>query len=917
MPLRKKTFRPSIWARVFLLESWKVTFGHSIDGNLSIRASTDHTVQALDIIDIKISKGILWSVLEIRWTNSIERLSGLSASGAEELREALLRYAHDHFATLINAGEGHLAGVDAAIRLVTDPKRQYLAHADIAQAIAGVPGEAARVLAHPMFDVNRMPSSLRAKLPPSLAFITDHELRQRYNDDFLKHELERFSPFFDDLGGISLSDEQREACIRLEDSNLLIASAGSGKSATMVGKVAYVLQKGIYAQSDILVLAFNKKAADELKERIARQLGVEQQELECRVTTFHALGRSIIKEVDGKPPQLANWIESANGEARFIDRIIKELVATDVHFRSAWLDLLTLYPKADIPLAAFDSIEEYRQYIADNNGKRPEAIGTMAGIHVRSLQERSIVNWLWRHRINFEYEKQIRVPDNDDPEGPYRYLKPDFYYPEIDTIHEHFAIGPDGTSPFPNYVERASLKRQAYARIEVDFFETRSAHAEKDVLLSILERELKSRGLQMGSRSDEEILAAVSPTVVTRYHKIIGICVKHIRANRLSLEILRKKAEELHDKVRARHFVEIVYRVAELYSLKLKESNRIDFDSMIGDAAHMVETGLYSNPFSLILVDEFQDISLPRAALIKALKRQQPFNKVFAVGDDWQSIYRFTGSDITIFTDFESHFGTSWQGRLQRTYRCNQLLAEAAASFVQRNPKQLKKSVISSRPAIPHSIRVVPVRVEKYNEREAFRDAAMLILQRIDHHLRSQEDGWTTGDRGKLTVLILWRYNMLDPFNGRPPNFECIDVSGLSFHRSKGLEADYTILLDVSEGDYGVPSRIEDDELLNLVIPLPEDFPYAEERRLFYVALTRASRGTYLLSNSIRPSRYIRELWEAGPGAVRFETAEGQKIDRCPKCYEGNMIKGTEADGSPFRACSRYPACDHKHRTAH
>jgi DNA helicase-4 len=120
----------------------------------------------------------------------------------------------------------------------------------------------------------------------------------------------------------------------------------------------------------------------------------------------------------------------------------------------------------------------------------------------------------------------------------------------------------------------------------------------------------------------------------------------------------------------------------------------------------------------------------------------------------------------------------------------------------------------------------------------------------------------------------------------------------------------------VSEGDYGVPSRIEDDELLNLVIPLPEDFAYAEERRLFYVALTRASRGTFLLTNNIRPSRYIRELCEVGPGAVRFETAEGRKIERCPKCHEGNTIKITESDGSAYRACSRRPACDYKFKPA-
>lgn len=121
--------------------------------------------------------------------------------------------------------------------------------------------------------------------------------------------------------------------------------------------------------------------------------------------------------------------------------------------------------------------------------------------------------------------------------------------------------------------------------------------------------------------------------------------------------------------------------------------------------------------------------------------------------------------------------------------------------------------------------------------------------------------------------MVLWRYNQLDPFQGATPHLEHIEILGLSFHRAKGLEADYTILLDVSEGDYGVPSQIEDDELLNLVMPRPETFEYAEERRLFYVALTRASRGVFLLTNSREPSRYIRELSEIAGDNLRFETS--------------------------------------------
>ena len=901
-----KTHRPSIWARLFLAQSWKVVLSPSRADRLVITAAETADVPCLDVIAVDTTKALLWHTVEIRSAGRTDRLSGLSAAAAQAFRDDLLLFINQHLAKLIETSSGQLRGVDAAVRLITDAKRQYLAHADVSQAIAGVPGAASQALSHPLFDVAKMPASVRAALPASLKMITDPETRRRYNDEFVAHELDKFAPFFDDLGGVTLSDEQREACIRLEDSNLLVASAGSGKTATMVGKVANVQQQGHYAPEDILVLAYNTKAAAELKDRIARQLGVEPGELGCRATTFHSLGFSIIEEVEGEPPRLANWVKGEGGEARFINAIVDDLAKNDDEFRANWTDLLSLYPKADIPLAAFKTDDEYRRYIADHNGQRPEDIGTLVPhLYVASLQERRIVNWLWRKNVEFEYEKRFRIPKEGE-EKP-QLVHPDFYYPATRTVHEHFAIDADGTSPFADYVEHARLKREGYASIGADFFETRSAHAAKGELLQTLERELLKRGIELVDRSQEEVLKAIAPVVVKGYNKAIATCVKHIRASRLTRDILLKKAEALHDKERGRLFVDVVWKVAQEYTRRLADVERIDYEAMIGDAVRYVETGAYPSPFSLILVDEFQDTSEPRANLIKALKHQKPFTKLFAVGDDWQSIYRFAGSDITIFTDFQAGFGASWLGKLQRTYRCNQLIADTAAAFVQRNPGQMTKTVVSSRQAIPKSIRIIPIRAEK---RTSFQEACHDLLKRLDGMLGGRAEQWRTADTPKLKVLVLWRYNSLDPFKNGAPTFAHIAVSGMSFHKSKGLEADYTVLLDLSDGNYGVPSRIEEDELLNLVIPRPETYPYAEERRLFYVALTRASRGTYLLMNAHKPSPYIRELVEIAGENVRFESIDGQALDKCRKCIVGNMVERTKNDGTRMRVCSAAPRCD-------
>lgn len=905
---RARTYRPGLFARLFSGENWKLTPGQrSTAGICLVSGGGETELECLDLVSVQTAKGALWHAVEIRSRTKVDRLSGLGRNAADELAADLVAFVNEYLGELIRSETDQLREIDARLGAVVTDNHRYLANSDLASAIAGVPGKAATAFSHPLFDPRRMAQTLEAALPASHSFLTDPNVRHHYNERFVVAELAAFAAFFDDLDGRSLSGQQREACIRLEDNNLLIASAGSGKSATMVGKVAYVLAKKLVRPDEILVLAFNKKAAGELRERIARQLKVEPDKLECRVTTFHALGRGIIQEVDGRPPQLANWVEHPAGEAKAIEEIIVELVSSDGEFMRLWVDLLVLHPKADIPRETFDSEVDYQRYVTERRTRGKATIGSLAGIYVKSLQEQSIANWLWLNSVAFEYERQVEVRD---AEGAVRHIHPDFYYPATGTVHEHFAIDANGASPFEDYVVHAEAKRRDYQVGQIDFFETRSAQAKDGTIFDVMREQLERRGIPLVAKQYSDIAKALEPVVVRHYHQIIGTCVKHIRASHLTLDTLLQLAQSLQDKERARIFSGVVYRITQAYSKKLVDAERIDFDSMIADATQLVETKRYTCPYSLILVDEFQDISGPRAKLIKSLRDQKPFSKLFAVGDDWQSIYRFAGSDVTLFTRFEPNFGTSWQGRLEQTYRCNQLIAETAARFVQRNPEQLRKSVRSIRPAIPKSIRVIPI--EGAKKRPDFGAACLRILSRLDVFLGSivAEQRRDTASQ-KLRVLVLWRYNHLDPFAGRMPAFAHIEVSALSFHRSKGLEADYTILLDISEGDYGVPSRVEDDELLNLVIPNPETFEYAEERRLFYVALTRASRGVFMLADSARPSRYIQELCEAAGEEIRFETIDGQALQRCPACRVGQLVERKTKTGRSFVGCSQYPNCRH------
>jgi DNA helicase IV len=889
-----------------LSQSWRLSLHASDRHTIQIMDARDKAISTSAITDISVQKGIIWCSLEIASIEGAVKLDGLSSQKARSMLDAIIRHINLWIDSELESSLDQLGVFDSTIQALIANQNQYLAKADVTKAIAGVGGEISIALAHPFFRERMLSDSIRKLLPPSLDFLTNPRSRDKYNQAFLSAELVRFKDYFDSALATPLTYEQREACIRLEDSNLLVAAAGSGKTATMVSKVVYLLKKKLYKPHEILVLAYNKDAAEELRTRISELLDVNPDDLEVKVSTFHALGLNVIETVNESPPKIANWVEHAAGRTQVVSQIIKEISDNDAEFSQLWKELLIYYPKADLPVHSFSCDIDYQRYIADRSTNNNATVMTQAGnIFVRSLQEQRIVNWLWEHQVEFKYEETLT--GLRDQNGKSFTAKPDFYYTQTQTYHEHLAINSNGSSPFDGYIEKTKSKRTAYKLSGIDYFETTSADVEKNELIAKLEKELTTRDIMLDRRPHEEVLKAVSPVVMRRYHTLLLTCIQHIRASRLTAEMLRVRADTLHDKKRAKIFIEVVMRVTEAFERKLAQEGSIDFDSMIGGATDLVASGRYNSPFSLILVDEFQDISPSRASLIRALKNQRPFTKLFTVGDDWQSIYRFTGSDITIFTDFDEYFGDCWKGKLQTTFRSNQTIATTAGDFVKKNPQQIAKSVAAIKGIVKHPIRAIPVNGS--TNKHAFSATCNRLLSRMNYLIASKEGDRPISEIKKLKVYLLGRYRHLDP-KGIQLERSHLSAEFMTFHKAKGLESDYTILLDVSEGAYGVPSQIEDDELLNLVIPRPETYPYAEERRLFYVALTRASRGVFILFNQSKPSRYISEIKLLSPSALRYESVDGKEILSCSRCGEGFMLlRKSKKNASEFLGCSNFPVC--------
>ena len=275
----------------------------------------------------------------------------------------------------------------------------------------------------------------------------------------------------------------------------------------------------------------------------------------------------------------------------------------------------------------------------------------------------------------------------------------------------------------------------------------------------------------------------------------------------------------------------------------LKEEGAVDFSGLIHQAVNLLDKGRFISPWKHILVDEFQDISPQRAQLLAALRRQNQRTCLFAVGDDWQAIYRFSGAELTLTTAFEHYFGRGERCALDTTYRFNDRIGEIANTFVQQNPYQLKKPLNSLRTGDKKAVTLLPEA-----QLEALFDKLSSFVTPDEH------------------ILVLARYHhlrpaMLDKASVRWPN---LSINFMTIHASKGQQADYVVIVGLNDGKEGFPALARESLLEQVLLPQPEPYADAEERRLLYVALTRAKHRVWLLYDRDAPSVFVEQLHRIG-----------------------------------------------------
>lgn len=717
------------------------------------------------------------------------------------------------------------------------------------------------------------------------------EYAKAANQSHLVQELERSRDFFNKVEKSPLTDEQAKAVICFDERVLLVASAGSGKTSTMVAKAAYALKKGYFTPEEVLLLAFNNDAAKELGERVRQRLeplALPADKVQAK--TFHAFGLDVIGAATGKKPSLAPWVESGQDLAA-LQRIVDSLRDRDTSFRTEW-DLFRLVLGKDLPKFG----KEHLQPEAWDRDSAQAGFWTLNNEVVKSRGEQLIANWLFYNGVDYVYEGPYEV---DTANPTHRQYRPDFYIPAANAYLEHWALDADGRPPaeFTDYEKGMAWKRKVHKDNQTTLLETTMADLWSGKAFDYLAQSLERLGVKLDPNPDREVPGR-KPIENPRLVRTFRTFLTHAKSNRLSGEDLRQRtASGAAGDFRYRHemFLRLFEKLRLEWDARLRADKCIDFDDMLNLAADCVEQGRWENPYRLVMVDEFQDASQARARLLAALV-SEPGRYLFAVGDDWQSINRFAGADLAVMTDFEKRFGLGTTLRLETTFRCSKALCDLSSSFIQQNPKQLKKTVRSTNTSTTEPIRIIRV-----PDQTAIASA---VKSRVDDIAAG------TGPRKKARVLVLGRYNRDSVYTPARYDSSKLEVGFITVHSSKGLEADYVILPRMTSEALGFPSGVADDPVLQLAMPSGDSFEHAEERRLFYVALTRARFGVTLITLDGRESPFITELIAAGDIDIHDAEGGAMQSEVCPKCGQGLLAKRKGRYGE-FYGCSTFPRCDH------
>lgn len=712
------------------------------------------------------------------------------------------------------------------------------------------------------------------------------ELTRGRNQKFVDEEIGRWKDYFDRVEKNPLTHPQAEAIVSDEDYCLAIAGAGTGKTSTVVGKIGYLIETGICRKDEILALAFARDAANELRERIRDRL---QEEVEVR--TFHSLGLEILRDLKGVKLKIADTAKRDREFLALIARLLRQ-VTREEPGRTLLFQFVSKHRLPAKYLEDFSTSGQYFEYL------RKTEPYSLKGELVKSFEELLIADWLCLNGIAYEYERPYEVATASITRHQYR---PDFYLPEYGIYLEHFGINRQGgTAPGIDaqaYNESIEWKRRLHKLHGTKLVETFSWERMDGNLTNRLAEKLSAHGVMIRPYNPDSVhelmeTAGLSEKLVSLLKDFLVV----FKENQYSIQELEDSRAGVSsgefDRVSC--FLDLFYLIQTAYTKHLVEREELDFADLISEATRALEAGDVKLGFRRVIVDEYQDISRGRFRFLMAILNSQADARLLSVGDDWQSIYGFTGSDVKKTTEFCQVFDGAISVALDRTFRFNQAIQNLSASFVTTNPGQLRKQISASEPLISNPI----VAIDR---------TALQGVEPLDHALLEIENRRLP--RKRWSVFVLGRYKFVEPKSLATvaSKYPMLDVVFKTIHSSKGLEADAVVIMDVIGGRYGFPSKVESDPIMGLVIPGEDDFEDAEERRVFYVAMTRARHCVVVVGDRANPSSFWREV------SSGLTDAFGKvNTFRCPECGVGELLlKYPRRTKGYAWECSLAPYCSY------
>ena len=690
-------------------------------------------------------------------------------------------------------------------------------------------------------------------------FINDfgviNKLVKQHNEGVITFLLDTHKDFFDHCLKYPLDQQQRRSIVSEEDNCLVVSSAGSGKTSSIIGKVKYLTDvKGI-APHRILLISYTNKAAAELTERMATD--------GLKGYTFHKLAIDIIGRATGIKPSICD-----NTDALFID--IYHTLLGNKAFKNSVVEYFIDYQTNETDWEKRKN-ERQEQLSEQKNVQLKAMFPDMDGraIYVISEQEQKIFFVLSSLGLKFRYEEPYEHQLADEMHSQYR---PDFsiYFEQKGVTKriylEHFGVDEHSLVPAwfakdknityeeanQKYDDGITWKKAAHEKFGTQLLVTSSADFHYSDIRNKLKKILEDVGVPIQEKTNEELYGLILPKGSKQekaFIRLVATFVTLVKSSCKSVKEVLKQAKNADDERSVFIIKNIFQPVYERYISALSDSNQIDFTDAILQATEICRA---SHPveYDYIIVDEFQDISVDRYNFLKVLREGNPPAKLYCVGDDWQSIYRFSGSDMALFNQFPEYFGATEINKIETTYRFGEPLVSLSSYFIQRNKAQIQKDIHSF-----DSEMKTELEFYSYDRRDYCNMIGQLVAS-----IPSDKSIFLLGRYSFDDYYLSFMYQSIKEGNrffyvigGRKIEF-------LTIHKSKGLEADYVILLQCNKDTYGFPSLVSDDPVLNYVLTKSDQFPYGEERRLFYVAITRAKMKTLVLYDKRFPSVFVDEF---------------------------------------------------------